>query len=86
MILRNKGLFLPLQSSLRKIPTDAHGNVIELNSKGFETLELDFLLTAADAQELVDIMRGHGVNPETGLKSLRRNEMPFRKQTGYSRS
>jgi len=41
--------------------------VIERNSKGFETLELDFLLTAADAQELVDIMRGHGINAE-GMK------------------
>ena len=52
---------------IRKIPTDAHGNIIELNSKGFDTLEIDFLLTAADAQELVDVMRGHGVNPETGM-------------------
>ena len=52
---------------IRKIPADAHGNVIELKSKGFSTLELDFLLTAADAQELVDIMRGEGVD-EMGMK------------------
>jgi hypothetical protein len=49
---------------IRKIPADAHGNVIELKSKGFSTLELDFLLTAASAQELVDIMRGEGVDAE----------------------
>ena len=63
----NTGVIFTPSEFIRKIPTDAHGNVIELNSKGFETLELDFLITAADAQELVDIMRGHGVNPETGL-------------------
>ena len=62
-----QGVVFTPSEFIRKIPTDAHGNVIELNSKGFETLEIDFLLTAADAQELVDIMRGHGVNPETGL-------------------
>ena len=49
---------------IRDIPTDAHGNIIELNSKGFETLEIDFLLKAASAQELVDIMRGEGLNEE----------------------
>ena len=49
---------------IRKISADAHGNVIELKSKGFSTLELDFLLTAASAQELVDIMRGEGVDAE----------------------
>jgi len=49
---------------IRDIPTDAHGNNIELNSKGFETLEIDFLLRAASAQELVDIMRGEGLNEE----------------------
>jgi flagellin-like hook-associated protein FlgL len=49
---------------IRDIPTDAHGNNIELNSKGFETLEIDFLLKAASAQELVDIMRGEGLNEE----------------------
>ena len=27
---------------IRDIPTDAHGNNIELNSKGFETLEIHF--------------------------------------------
>ena len=57
-----QGVVFTPSEFIRKIPTDAHGNVIELNSKGFETLELDFLLTAADAQELVDIMRGHGVS------------------------
>jgi flagellin-like hook-associated protein FlgL len=62
-----QGVVFTPSEFIRKIPADAHGNVIELNSKGFETLEIDFLLTAADAQELVDIMRGHGVNPETGL-------------------
>jgi flagellin-like hook-associated protein FlgL len=62
-----QGVVFTPSEFIRKIPADAHGNVIELNSKGFETLDIDFLLTAADAQELVDIMRGHGVNPETGL-------------------
>ena len=62
-----QGVVFTPSEFIRKIPTDAHGNVIELNSKGFDTLEIDFLLTAADAQELVDVMRGHGVNPETGL-------------------
>ena len=60
---------------IRKIPTDAHGNIIELNSKGFETLELDFLLTAADAQELVDIMRGHGMQMHNGMGMPRFGEM-----------
>ena len=60
---------------IRKIPTDAHGNIIELNSKGFETLELDFLLTAADAQELVDIMRGHGMQMHNGMGMTRFGEM-----------
>ena len=65
--ISNTGVTFTPSEFIRKIPTDAHGNVIELKSKGFETLEIDFLLTAADAQELVDIMRGHGVNPETGM-------------------
>ena len=62
-----QGVVFTPSEFIRKIPTDAHGKVIELKSKGFETLELDFLLTASDAQELVDVMRGYGINPETGL-------------------
>ena len=62
-----QGVVFTPSEFIRKIPTDAHGNIIELNSKGFDTLEIDFLLSAADAQELVDVMRGHGVNPETGM-------------------
>jgi flagellin-like hook-associated protein FlgL len=70
-----QGVVFTPSEFIRKIPTDAHGNVIELNSKGFETLEIDFLLTAADAQELVDVMRGHGVHMMNGMPMTRFGEM-----------
>ena len=70
-----QGVVFTPSEFIRKIPTDAHGNVIELNSKGFETLELDFLLNAADSQELVDMMRGEGVHMMNGMAMKRFGEM-----------
>jgi flagellin-like hook-associated protein FlgL len=70
-----QGVVFTPSEFIRKIPTDAHGKVIELKSKGFETLEVDFLLTASDAQELVDIMRGHGAEMHNGMAMNRFGEM-----------
>jgi flagellin-like hook-associated protein FlgL len=73
--INEQGVVFNPSEFIRKIPTDAHGNVIELNSKGFETLEIDFLLNAADAQELVDVMRGEGIVMHNGMAMNRFGEM-----------
>ena len=57
-IPNSKVEFTPLKF-IRYIPKDRHGNVIELNPKGFDRFEDNTLLTPLSAKEAVDKMRGN---------------------------
>lgn len=57
-IPNSKVEFTPLKF-IRYIPKDRHGNVIELNPKGFDRFEDNSLLTHSSAKEAADKMRGN---------------------------
>ena len=58
IIPNSKVEFTPLKF-IRYIPKDRHGNVIELNPKGFDRFEEQYLLTPLSAKEAVDKMQGN---------------------------
>ncbi len=58
--IENSGVSFTPTPFIRYIPKDRHGNMIELDPKGFDRFEDSSLLTPASAQETVDKMRGNG--------------------------